>query len=162
MEIDLKNENQCCPPFDSTNWDDKIIDWQNKNFVKDKVCTFFYMPLNFGKVITRLMKLVETNNAKTPENLCLSDCTSKWNMDLFLAVDKNIENGNNLQLSGKYYSRVYEGNFNETAKWTKDFEKNTAEKNLQIEKHYMWYTTCPKCAKKYGKNYVVFIAKIKE
>jgi hypothetical protein len=23
---------------------------------------------------------------------------------------------------------------------------------------YQWYTTCPKCAKKYGKNYVVIIA----
>jgi hypothetical protein len=25
---------------------------------------------------------------------------------------------------------------------------------------YMWYTTCPKCAKKYGKNYVTIIAQI--
>jgi hypothetical protein len=24
----------------------------------------------------------------------------------------------------------------------------------------MWYTTCPKCAKKYGKNYVVILAEI--
>jgi len=24
----------------------------------------------------------------------------------------------------------------------------------------MWYTTCPKCAKKYGKNYVVIIAEV--
>ena len=25
---------------------------------------------------------------------------------------------------------------------------------------YMWYTTCPKCAKKYGKNYVVILGQI--
>jgi len=24
----------------------------------------------------------------------------------------------------------------------------------------MWYTTCPKCAKVYGKNYVVTIAEV--
>jgi hypothetical protein len=24
----------------------------------------------------------------------------------------------------------------------------------------MWYTTCPKCAQKYGKNYVVIIAQV--
>jgi hypothetical protein len=25
---------------------------------------------------------------------------------------------------------------------------------------YFFYTTCPKCAKKYGKNYVVILAQI--
>jgi hypothetical protein len=25
---------------------------------------------------------------------------------------------------------------------------------------YCYYTTCPKCAKKYGKNYVVLLAKV--
>jgi len=30
---------------------------------------------------------------------------------------------------------------------------------MKIEKMYMWYTTCPECAKKYGKNYIVKIAK---
>lgn len=162
MEHNQQNEEVCCPPFDSTNWDNKIIDWQNKMFVKSHVRTFFYMPLNFGNIITKLMTLVELNHAEIPENLCLSDHTSKWNMDIYLAVDKEITNGENIQLSGKYYSRVYEGNFNQTDKWTKDFEKNATEKNLQIERYYMWYTTCPKCAKKYGKNYVVIIAKIKE
>jgi hypothetical protein len=34
------------------------------------------------------------------------------------------------------------------------------EKSYKIKKWYMWYTTCPKCAKKYGKNYVVVIAEI--
>jgi len=29
-----------------------------------------------------------------------------------------------------------------------------------IKKWYMWYTTCPKCAKKYGKNYVVIICQV--
>ena len=28
------------------------------------------------------------------------------------------------------------------------------------QKLYFNYTTCPKCAKKYGKNYVVILAKI--
>ncbi len=25
---------------------------------------------------------------------------------------------------------------------------------------YMWYTTCPKCAKKYGKNHVVILGAV--
>jgi hypothetical protein len=29
-----------------------------------------------------------------------------------------------------------------------------------MEKMYFFYTTCPKCAKVYGKNYTVLLAKI--
>jgi hypothetical protein len=34
------------------------------------------------------------------------------------------------------------------------------EQGLEIRKWFMWYTTCPKCAEKYGKNYVVIVAKV--
>ncbi len=33
-------------------------------------------------------------------------------------------------------------------------------KNKKLKKFYFYYTTCPKCAKKYGKNYVVLLAEI--
>jgi hypothetical protein len=82
-------------------------------------------------------------------------------MDLYLAVDKEIAYAVNVKLSGTFYSRVYEGNYSQMANWQKDFAEKTKEKNLNVEKTYMWYTTCPKCAKKYGKNYTVLIAKIK-
>ena len=32
--------------------------------------------------------------------------------------------------------------------------------NEAIQKLYFLYTTCPKCAKKYGKNYVVLLAQV--
>lgn len=160
MSTEIMNEETCCPPFDPTLWDNKLFDWDNKLFVKGKVKTFFYMPLNFGKVITRMNHLVEEQQANIPDWLCLSDHTSKWNMDLYLAVDHEIPNIENIQLSGKFLSKVYEGNFNNTDKWTKEFEALAKLKGLTVEKMYMWYTTCPKCAKKYGKNYVVIISKV--
>jgi hypothetical protein len=30
----------------------------------------------------------------------------------------------------------------------------------EVKKLYFYYTTCPKCAKKYGKNYVVLLAEV--
>ncbi|MEI6627571.1 MAG: hydrolase, partial [bacterium] len=48
----------------------------------------------------------------------------------------------------------------DTGKWCKDFDVYAKSKKLVIDKLYMWYTTCPKCAKKYGKNYVVIVGKI--
>lgn len=153
-------EEICCPKLNPEKWDNKTLDWKDKKFIVGKVPTFLFMPIGFGKVITKLMYLVDKSSAKTEDNLCLSDHTSKWNMNILLAVDKEIEGANNIKLSGKFYSKVYEGSFKDTGKWCKDFEEHLKEKNLSIKKWYMWYTTCPKCAKKYGKNYTVIIAEL--
>ncbi len=139
---------------------DVILEWTEKPFIKGKVCTLFFMPLNFGQVITKLNKKVDAAGAAVPDWLCLSDHTSKWNMDILLAVDKQIPDAENLTISGKFYSRVYEGNFKDTGKWYADFKTKAVEKGLNIGKIYTWYTTCPKCAKRYGKNYVVIIANV--
>lgn len=153
-------EKECCPKFNPKPWDEKTFVWKNKKFIKDKVFTLFYMPINFGSVITRLMKKIDSINAKCPDWMALSDHTSKWNMDLYVAVDKEVPNAENVTISGKFFSKVYEGPFKDTNKWCKDCDTYTKNKNLNIKKQYMWYTTCPKCAKKYGKNYVVIIGKI--
>ena len=150
----------CCPEFDPVPWDDQAFNWDNKKFIKDKVCTFFYMPMNFGQVMKRLDKKITASETTTTDWLCLSDHTSKWNMDLYLAVDKDVPGIENTTLTGKFYSKVYEGPFRDTKKWCNDFESITASKGYVVKKWYMWYTTCPKCAKKYGKNYVVVIGQI--
>jgi len=151
---------ECCPKFHPAPWDGKIVEWKNKKFIKDKVCTFFYIPLNFGKVITRLMKKVEHTDAKLPDYLCLSDHVSKWKIEIFVAVDKEIPDAENTTISGKFMTRVYEGDFKETGKWCKDFEEKAKAEGHHIKKMYMWYTTCPGCAKKYGKNYVVIVGQL--
>lgn len=154
-------ETGCCPRFDPEPWDGKILEWENKRFVKDKVRAFFYMPIGFGKVMVMLMKKIEEANAKPEVGLCLSDHTSKWSMDIYVAVSKEVPGLENMTMSGKFLSKVYEGDFKETGKWCKDFEKYAKEKSLTIKKYYMSYTTCPACAKAYGKNYVVIFGKIK-
>ncbi len=111
--------------------------------------------MNFGSAMKRLDKQLRAAGATMVDYLCLSDHTSKWNMDLYLAVDKEIPGAKNTTLSGKFFSKVYEGPFKDTGKWCKDYEALAKSKGLNLKKYYMWYTTCPKCAKKYGKNYVV-------
>ena len=158
------NENKddlvCCPPFNPELWDDKVFEWENKQFIKDKVCTFLNMPLNFGSAMKRLDAQVKNSNASVQDWLCLSDHRSLWSMDLYLAVDKEIEGATNVTLNGKFYSKVYEGSFKDTGKWYKDFFESVKTKSIAVSKVFAWYTTCPKCAKKYGKNYVVLIGKV--
>ena len=162
MDSRKKPEFDCCPPFDPAPWDETRITWEDKKFIKDHVLTLFYMPMNFGQVMKRLDKTLKETGANMPDYLCLSDHTSKWNMDLYLAVDKEVPGAENVKLSGKFFSKVYEGPFKDTGKWCKDFEALAETKGIKIKKLYMWYTTCPKCAKKYGKNYVVILGEVED
>jgi len=155
----MNEESICCPKFDPAPWDGKTFVWDNKKFIKDKVFTLFYMPINFGSAMKRSVGKIEGAGATMGEGMVLSDHTSKWNMDLYLAVDKEIPDAKNTTLSGTFLSKVYEGHFKDTGIWMKDFEAYAKGKGIPLKKTYMWYTTCPKCAKKYGKNYVVMVGK---
>jgi len=160
MEREKVERESCCPKFVPEPWDGRIFDWKDKKFIKDKVFTLFYMPVNFSAVMKKLDAKIRKGGGTAPGGVCLSDHTSKWNMDVYLAVDKDIPDAENTSISGKFFSKVYEGPFKDTGKWCKDFEALAAAKNLSVKKWYMWYTTCPKCAKKYGKNYVVILGQV--
>lgn len=159
MSSEIQSQ-ECCPRFDPAPWDGKMFEWNNKRFIKDSVTTQFYAPLNFGEVIMRMTEKVARDGAEMPDWLCLSDHTSESNMDLYLAVDKEVKDAENVTLSGKFLSKVYEGNFANTGEWCRDFEDYAKSKGLEVKKWYMWYTTCPVCAEKYGKNYVVIVGEV--
>ena len=93
------------------------------------------MPLNFGAVMRKMDAKIRKSGASMQQyGMVLSDYTSGWNMDIYLAVDRRVEGLNNVTLSGKFLCKVYEGDFRETAKWMKDYETYTNRKNLKIEK----------------------------
>ncbi len=150
----------CCPPFDPALWNDKILTWENKKFIKDRVFSILYMPVNYGQVMRRLNLKVSNAGANVQDWLCLSDHTSLWNIDQYLAVDEEIPGAENITMSGKFYCKIYEGPYSDTGKWSKDFASTVKAKGFSPNKLLMWYTTCPKCAKKYGKNYVAILSRI--
>ena len=110
----MTEEKVCCPQFNPSLWDEKTFDWENKKFIKEKVFTLFYMPINFGSVMKRVCGKMEKTGTQIPDGLILADHTSKWNMDLYLAVDKDMEGAQTVTLSGKFFFKVYEGNFKDT------------------------------------------------
>jgi hypothetical protein len=154
-------EEVCCPKFNPKPWDNKVFTWKNKRFIKGKVFTLFFIPLNFGGVMTSLMSKIDASKAKT-NSLCLSDHSSLFNMSIYVDVDREIKGAENVKLSGTFLSKVYEGDYKDTDKWCKDYEEYAKKKDYSIKKWYMWYTTCPACAKKYGKNYTVIINEVEK
>ena len=45
-------------------------------------------------------------------------------------------------------------------KWTKDMNRFVKAKDKAMKKMYFFYTTCPACAKYYGKNYTVILVEV--
>ena len=60
------SETGCCPRFVPEPWNETELQWNDKLFVRDRVPCLFYMPLNFGKVMTRVMARIAQAVAFTP------------------------------------------------------------------------------------------------
>ncbi len=150
----------CCEPFDPVPWQEKEIVWKDKIFVKDHITSFLHIPLNFGQIVVKNMELIEKAGAKSPYQLMLTDETSLWGADIYIAVSKNVFGAKMATLSGTFLTKVFEGPYQNVGKWAQEMKDYVASKNKQLKKLYFSYTTCPKCAKAYGKNYVVIFAEI--
>jgi hypothetical protein len=57
-----------------------------------------------------------------------------------------------------FLSRELEGPFQHTGRWCNEHEADARNRGLAVKKWLMRYTTCPKCAKKYGKNEVAIVS----
>lgn len=150
----------CCDPFDPEPWQDKEIVWKDKVFVKDHVKSFLHIPLDMGKKITKNMELIEKAGAKSPYQLMLTEEKSSWGSDIYIDVSKDVPGAQMTTLTGTYLTKVFEGPFQNVGKWAQEMSEYVKSKNKQLLKMYFSYTTCPKCAKVYGKNYVVLFAQV--
>ena len=156
----VKNETGCCPRFDPQLWDEKGISFDNKLFVKDHVTSFLHIPVNFGKVMTRNMQKIQGNDAMSQEQIILCDENSMWGSDVYIAVAKDVADSEMANIPGTFLCKVFEGPYKDMRKWIKQMSSFVSSKEKEIKKMYFYYTTCPKCAKVYGKNYVVILAQI--
>lgn len=150
----------CCEPFDPKPWDEKEVVWKDKLFVKDHVTSFLHIPLNMGGKIVKNMGLIEKANAKAAHQLMLTDEKSIWGADIYIDVAKAVAGAQMATLSGTFLTKVFEGPYQNVGKWAQIIAEYVKSKGKRIEKLYFSYTTCPKCAKAYGKNYVVLFAKV--
>ena len=158
--MDNEIETGCCPRFNPEPWDEKEVTWQDKIFIKDNVRSFLHIPLNFGQVVVKNMEMIEEAGALAPQPLMLSDEKSLWGTDVYIAVSKEVPRAEMARISGTFLTKVFEGSYKNAGKWAKEMKAYVKSKGKEIKKMYFFYTTCPKCAEVYGKNYTVLLAKI--
>ena len=155
-----QSETGCCPRFNPEPWEEKEVTFKDKLFLKDHVRSFLHIPLNFGKVMTKNMERIKEADALSPEPLMLSDDKSLWGTDIYIAVSKDVPGAEMEKVSGTFLSKVFEGSYGSTPKWVREMDKFVKSKGKEAKKIYFFYTTCPACAKVYGKNYTVLLAEV--
>lgn len=158
------NSNPCCPKFDTTPWDEKTHKWQDKLFIKDTIPQFLHMPLpgTINKTIGHMWEQAQQADA-TPDMkdfLMLAYDPSPWKSEFYLSVTKEVPGGENVKLTGTFLSKVFDGPYQNVPKWIKEMDRYIAKQGKTTQKYYFYFTTCPKCAKIYGHNYVVAFAQV--
>jgi effector-binding domain-containing protein len=108
----------------------------------------------------RNMALIEAAGAFSQDMVVLSDENSLWGADVYLSITKEVPNARVEKLSGTFLCKVFEGPYSHIRRWIKEMMQYVKDKGKSFKKLFFYYTTCPKCAKKYGKNYVVILAQV--
>jgi hypothetical protein len=102
--MSVSGEKECCP------------NWEGKLFIKDGMPVFLHIPLPYlvGKVIGRMWKKAQDAGANTEvkDFLLLMTDPSTWRSDFFMAVTKEVPGTENVKLSGKFVSMVFDGPYN--------------------------------------------------
>jgi len=154
-----QSETGCCPRFNPEPWDEKEVIWQDRLFIKDHVKSFLHIPLGFGKVMVKNMERIKEADALADQPLMLSDDTL-WRTDIYIAVSKEVPGAEMVRISGTFLTKVFEGPYRNAGRWVKEMKAYVKLKGKEIGKMYFFYTTCPKCAQFYGKNYTVILAQV--
>lgn len=161
MEDLYNTETGCCPRFEPGPWDETEHTWQERKFIKDNVCAFLHVPIGFGKVVGRNMEKIQAAGAATEQPpICLCDECSMWKTILHIETSKDVPDSEMVSISGNFLTKVFEGPYKDAKKWYQQMAEFVKSKGKTPEKIYAYYTTCPNCAKTYGKNYTVLVAKV--
>lgn len=155
------NPTGCCPKFKSEGWDEQELHFKDKLFVKATTRSIFHIPLNMGSVYPNTFKAIEEAQAHSDDDfIVLSYDPSPWKGEHYFSVTKDVPEQEMVRMNGDYITKVFEGPYKNAPIWEKEMESFVKAKGKKVEKTYFFYTTCPKCAKYYGENYLVAVSKI--
>lgn len=155
------NTTGCCPKFNPDGWDDQDLHFRDKPFVRAKTRSILHMPINMGSVFSRVQNHIKASDAAGAEDyFVLSRDTSAWRSEHLFAVPGPVPDEEMTSLSGDFVTKVFEGPYRHVRAWEKQLRQAVRARGSDPKGIHFFYTTCPKCAKAYGKNYVVGVAEV--
>ncbi|MDD2565516.1 MAG: hypothetical protein PHZ26_02900 [Candidatus Gracilibacteria bacterium] len=150
-----------CKPFLPLDFQDKEIIWVDKTFIKDHVTSFFHVHLNMGSIIKKNIKKIGISENEHDYKLILTSEKSLFGTDIYFEIGNKIKYKNTIKMSGIFHTKVFEGPLRNVLKRKEEMIQYMNGKGKKITEIYYFYATCPSCARKFGKNYVVIFAKEK-
>ncbi len=159
----MRNE-ECCPEFHVEKWDKVDHSWENKHFIKESIPTFFHIPFPpmIGSKITKMWNRVQKSGAAMEdieESLVLFYDPSPFQSEIYIAVNKEVPDAQNITLSGNFTSMVFDGPYNGIPVFIKEMDRYLESKGKKAQNYYVHYAYCPRCQKKFGHNYAALFAK---
>ncbi|WP_083099716.1 hydrolase [Pseudophaeobacter leonis] len=149
----------CCPRFSPEGWDGRQLHFRDKLFVRATTHSLLHIPLDMGKVFTRVQTHIENAGAQDPDSyLVLSRDLSSSEGEHFFAVTSEVPDEKMVRLSGDFITRVFEGPYRKAKDWKHEMEIAVQAAGKTAGRIFMFYTTCPRCSRAYGRNYVIGIA----
>lgn len=154
------SETGCCARLDTARWEAQRITWEDKPFLKDHIRAVFHVPVNMGRVLARNHAAIEAAEAFPEEPIWLSDEESPWGSDVYIAVDRDVPGAKIEKLSGAFLTKVFEGPYRDAGTWVREMGQYVRSQGFNADKVYFFYATCPRCAKRLGRNQVVLFAHV--
>lgn len=146
----------CCPRFEPEAWDDRLLHFKHKLFVRTKTRNLMHVPLNMSSVFKKTWEAIESAGARDiSQTLVLSRDLSAWSAEHLFAVTKNVPEQEMVRITGEFRTKVFEGPYRDAGKWYEELKQLSGQTDTTLPDIFFFYTTCPGCFSHYGKNYVV-------
>jgi hypothetical protein len=155
------NMTGCCARFNPAGWEGQILHFENKPFLRAETWSVAHVPLNMGKVFTRVLAKTAAAHAIDPEHgLVMSRDLSAFGGEHLFAVTGPVEHEEMVTVSGTYLTKVFEGPFSQIPQWEAALKDAARTRGHRPKAVWFYYTTCPKCAEVYGRNPVVGLVEL--
>jgi hypothetical protein len=153
---DSVNLTGCCARFNPEGWDGAQLHFEARPFVRATTRSLAHIPLDMGRVFTRVLGHIAAAGAQDPHQvLVLSRELSAFRAEHLFAVTKPVEAEEMTTLSGDFTTRLFEGPYAQVRNWHRMLEEDALANGTPAKAIWFYYTTCPACAKAYGRNPVV-------
>ena len=158
---DSVNTTDCCPKFNPEGWDGRKLHFRDKRFLRATTRSVMHVPVNMGRVFQRVDENVEKAGGWDMDDMIvLSRDLTAWQGEHLFSVPRDIPGEEMTTLSGDFLTHVFEGPYQEAREWAPELEGMARAKGYEPKQVWFFYTTCPRCAKAYGKNYVVGVVEV--
>ncbi len=155
------NTTGCCARFNPAGWDRQRLQFDHKRFVRATTRALAHVPLNMGKVFSRVQDHVAKAGAEDPAQMfVLSRDPSAFSGEHLFAVTRDVPGEEMTTLSGTFLTRTFEGPYSKVPEWMEAMQAEAREAGHEPGAVWFFYTTCPKCAKAYGQNPVVGVVEL--